>query len=1083
MVLMIAFSGHVMAQKTVAGSVTAEDDGTPVPGVNVIVKGTSAGTVTDIDGKYQIGVPEDDGILVFSFIGLATEEVTIGNQSIIDMVMTADIRQLTEVVVTALGVTREKATLGYATQQVDSDELTRAKESNFVNSLSGKVAGLQVKQNNNFGGSSNVVIRGNSSISGSNQALFVVDGVPMDNRTGNDTYQRAGRYGYDYGNAASDINPEDIESMNVLKGAAATALYGSRAANGAIVITTKKGKSRKGIGVNVSTGYTATTIDKSTFIDHQRSYGAGYSNYYYGTDGGPFDNFEDVNGDGTPDNVVPTYEDGSYGQKFDPTLDVYHWDSFIPESPNYMQAYPWMAAENMPVTFFETGHTFNNSVSIDGGDDKSTFRLGYTNYQTTGILPNSDIKKNTFSFTGTHKVGRKFNATINANYIRQRATGRNSTGYGDNLMSEFRQWWQTNVDLKAQEDIYNETGRNVTWNMYDAAAGDHRPIFWDNPYWTRHKNYQNDGRNRLYGNINLDYEVIDGLNLVGRVTLDSYSELREQRRAVGSVAQEFGISKADEQSGYQREDRRVSEINYDLMATYTKDISSNFSIYALVGMNARRQDFESVIQSTLGGLAIPELYAISNSVLTPPFPDETLTEKEVFGVFGNVSLGFMNMLYLDLSARQDKSSALPIENNSYFYPAASLSWIFSEMVDVSWLDLGKLRVNYATVGSDTGPLNTKDTYVRNDNFGTAILSSVHSTKNNPILKPEYSTSYEVGGEFAFFRNRLSVDAAFYNTDTYDQIIRVEVSRASGNRYQYVNGGQITNKGVELTIGGDILRMSNGLTWNAQLNWSRNRSEVVKLYTNPTTGKEIKNIVLQSPQGGISMNATVGQPFGILKGTGYTYHENGEKLVNSGGYYVATADQIIGDPNPEWMGGLMNTLSYKGVTLSFLFDWSQGGDIYSLDMHYGQGTGLPANTVGLNEQGNEWRLPKDEGGGILNPGVKEDGTANDVYARGDYYGGAFYWGNSARNPGEMTVYDASYVKLREAAITYNFPKGLLGNAFQNVALSVTGRNLWILSKNLPYADPESGLGAGNAQGYVSGSYPTPRQVGFKLDLQF
>ena len=671
---------------------------------------------------------------------------------------------------------------------------------------------------------------------------------------------------------------------------------------------------------------------------------------------------------------------------------------------------------------------------------------------------------------------------MTANYVRQRATGRNSTGYGDNLMSEFRQWWQTNVDIKAQEDIYKETGRNVTWNMYDPTS-DHDPIFWDNPYWTRYENYQNDGRNRLYGNINLDYEVIEGLNLVGRVTLDSYTELREQRRAVGSVAQEFGLSKFDEKSGYQREDRRVSEINYDFMATYTKDISSNFSIYALLGTNLRKQNFESIIQSTVGGLAIPGLYAVSNSVLTPPIPSEVLTEKEVFGVFGNVSLGFMNMLYLDLSARQDKSSALPIENNTYFYPAASLSWVFSEMVDVNWLDLGKIRVNYATVGSDTGPLNTKDTYIRNDNFGNAILTTASSTKNNPNLKPEYSTSYEVGGEFALFNNRLHLDAAFYNTDTYDQIIRVEVSRATGYRYQYVNGGQVTNKGVELTIGGDILRMSNGLTWNAQLNWSRNRSEVVKLYTNPTTGEAIENIVLGSYQGGISLNATVGQPFGVLKGTGYTYHDNGEKLINESGYYVATADQIIGDPNPEWMGGLMNTFSYKGVTLYFLFDWSKGGDIYSLDMHYGQGTGLPINTVGLNDQGNEWRLPKDEGGGILNEGVKEDGTANDVYARANYYGGAFYWGNSSRNPAEMTVYDASYVKLREAAITYNFPKSVLGNVFQNIAFSVTGRNLWIVSKNLPYADPESGLGAGNTQGYVSGSYPTPRQVGFKLDLQF
>lgn len=1083
MVSILAFSGYVMAQKTVTGSVTGEDDGTSVPGVNVVVKGTSTGTVTDIDGRYQIGVPDDGGILVFSFIGLVSEEVEIGNQSIIDMVMTADIKQLTEVVVTALGVTREKAALGYATQGVDTEELTKSKDGNFVNSLTGKVAGLQIKQNNNFGGSTNVVIRGNSSITGSNQALFVVDGIPIDNRTGNDTYQTAGRYGYDYGNAASDINPEDIESMNVLKGAAATALYGSRAANGAIVITTKKGKTKKGIGVSVSSGYTFGQIDKSTFIEHQNQYGAGYSNYYYGTDGGPFDNFIDVNGDGTPDNVVPTYEDGSYGEKFDPNLNVYQWDSFVPESPNYMRAYPWMAAENMPVEFFETSQTFNNSISIDGGDDKSTFRLGYTNFNTTGILPNSETKKNTISFAGSTELIKKLTVEMTANYITQETTGRNSTGYGDNLMSEFRQWWQTNVDIKAQEDIFNKTGRNVTWNMYDAAGGDHDPIFWDNPYWTRYKNFQSDERERVYGNISLNYEVFDWLSILGRASLDSYNELREQRRAKGSVAQEFGIKKFDENSGYQREDRWVSEANYDLMATVNKDLTSDLSLYALIGMNVRKQKFESMKQSTMGGLNAPDLYAISNSALNPPLPVERLTNKEVFGVFANVNLGYRNMLYLDLSARQDKSSALPVKNNTYFYPAASMSFVFSEVVDASWLSLGKVRLNLAKVGADTNPLNTKDTYVRNDNFGNAILTTASSWKRNPELKPEYSQSWEVGGEFAFFNGRLTTDISYYNIDTYDQIMEIEMSRATGYRYQYVNGGQITNNGVELTIGGDILKLSSGFSWHAQLNWARNRNEVVKLFTNPTTGKEIKNIVFESPQGGISMNATKGQPYGIIKGTGYTYHDNGEKLVNSSGYYVGTPDQIIGDPNPDWMGGLMNTLSYKSLSLSFLLDMSQGGDIYSLDMHYGQGTGLPVNTVGLNGKGNELRLPLSDGGGVLNEGVKEDGTANDVYARGDYYGGTFYWGNSSRNPAEMTVYDASYVKLREAALTYSLPKNIIGSAFQNVAFSITGRNLWIISKNLPYADPESGLGAGNTQGYVSGSYPTTRQIGFKVDLQF
>ncbi|MCK5370522.1 MAG: TonB-dependent receptor plug domain-containing protein, partial [Cyclobacteriaceae bacterium] len=398
MVLMIAFSGHVMAQRTVAGEVTGEEDGTPVPGVNVIVKGTSAGTVTDIDGKYQIGVPDDGGILVFSFIGLATEEVEIGNQSQINMVMTADIRQLTEIVVTALGISRDKASLGYATQEVEGEQLALAREQNFVNSLSGKVAGVQIRQNSTMGGSSNVLIRGNTSVTGNNQPIFVVDGIPIDNRTNNELYQQAGRRGYDFGNAAADINPDDVETINVLKGAAATALYGSRAANGAIIITTKKGKAQKGIGVDFSTSYTAGTIDKSTFIKYQDEYGAGYGAYYGDA---PHDRLYtyDANGDGVDDLVVPTTEDGSFGSKFSDYTGtpVWQWDSFWPESENYGRPYAYTAAANTPVDFFETSNTFNNTIALHGGDENNTFRLGYTNFNQTGILPNSKINKHNFS--------------------------------------------------------------------------------------------------------------------------------------------------------------------------------------------------------------------------------------------------------------------------------------------------------------------------------------------------------------------------------------------------------------------------------------------------------------------------------------------------------------------------------------------------------------------------------------------------------------------------------------------------------------------------------------------------------------
>ena len=487
---------------TVSGKITSSEDGSALPGVNVVVKGTTTGTVSDANGSYSITAPAT-GTLVFTFIGLTSQEVPINNRTTVDVLMAQDVQQLSEVVVTALNIPREKASLGYATQQVTGDAVTTAKDQNFLNSLSGKVAGVQIRRSNNFGGSTNVVIRGNKSVTGNNQALFVVDGVPIDNSTGNTANQRAGRYGFDYGNAASDINPDDIESINVLKGAAASALYGSRAANGVIMITTKKGKKRSGVGISLSTGVTVGQIDKDTFVEYQKNYGAGYampSFEYYGPDGF-FE--EDINGDGTLDKVVPTLEDGSYGAPFDPNLNVYHWDSFVPESPNYNKAYPWVAAKHTPVDFFETQVAWNNSVALSGGNDVNTFRLSYTNYDLKGNLPNMNQKRHTLNFNGTSEINSKLNASISVNFVNTNTVGRASTGYGGNQMANFRQWWQTNVDVESQRQMFAQTGRNITWNGGDYHDPE-TPIFWDNPYWTRYKNYTTDERTRVYGNFTLD---------------------------------------------------------------------------------------------------------------------------------------------------------------------------------------------------------------------------------------------------------------------------------------------------------------------------------------------------------------------------------------------------------------------------------------------------------------------------------------------------------------------------------------------------------------------------------------------------
>lgn len=1066
-------------ERTITGRVTAAEDASPLPGVNVVLKGTSVGTVTDGNGDYSLTVPAAGGTLVFTFIGLESQEVDIGNRNVVDVAMAADVTQLTEVVVTALNIPREKASLGYATQTVSGESLTKAKQQNFVNSLSGRVAGVQVRTNNNFGGSSNILIRGNKSVSGNNQPLFVVDGVPIDNRTGNSVFQESGRTGYDYGNAASDINPEDIESINILKGAAAAALYGSRAANGVVMITTKKGTKRKGVGISLSTGVTGGTINKETFIDYQDRYGAGYAmpSYEYYGPRGFFE--EDVNGDGQVDLIVPTTEDASYGAQFDPNLNVYHWDSFEPESPNYGRAYPWTAAKNTPVEFFETQMEYNNSIAVYGGNDANSFRVGYTNYRMDGMLPNSKLQRHNITFSGSSNINEKLTASINANYTNNNTVGRYSTGYSDNLMTMFRQWWQTNVDVKSLEDMYKKTGANVTWN-----AGDYEdprtPIFWDNPYWTRFENFQSDERSRVFGNVTLNYQPLEWLNVMGRISADNYSELREERRAVGSIPTEFGIPKSDgtrndEGSGYQREDRRVAEYNYDLILTANKDLSEDFSMTAILGTNIRRQRFDRILASTNGGLAVPGLYSLNNSALPPLLPLESNTEKEVYGYFANLNFGFRNTIYLDLMGRNDISSSLPVDNNSYFYHSEALSFVFSELMDRTTINYGKVRINYAEVGNDTDPQRTTNTYTRFDNFGNAIIISYPTFVNNPLLQPERTKSWEAGVELIAFNNRLNFDFALYKTNSVDQIVEVELSKATGMGFKYLNGGDIENKGIELAIGYDIIKDDN-FTWNASINWAKNVSEVNSLPSG------IENFVINSYQGGVSTNATVGLPYGVFRGTGFRYL-NGQRVVNSDGFYVSESDQIIGNPNPDWTGGFLNTFTYRNFGLSFLIDVQRGGDVWSLDMHYGQATGLTANTAGNNELGVPIRSPVGEGGGILFPGVQEDGSVNTVRAYADAYDGAFYWGDESINPSQMTTYDASYVKLREVAFTYTLPSTVLGTVFQRAALSVVGRNLWIIDKNVPYADPESGLGAGNGQGYISGAYPTLKTLGFRLDLDF
>lgn len=1049
-------------QEQVTG-VVSDADGMPMIGANVIEKGTTNGVQTDFDGNFSITVPPN-AILVFSYVGFKAKEINVGNQTTLNVTLEEDAAMLDEVVVTALGISREKKSLGYATQEVSGDDVNRVPTDNVVNALSGKVSGVQIKNNTNLGGSSNVIIRGSTSLTGDNQALFVIDGVPVSNSNFNTSDQQNAGGGFDYGNLASDINPEDIATINVLKGAAATALYGSRATNGAVIITTKSGAGAKDkTTITISSGVTIGFIDKSTWPKFQYDYGTGYGSIY-GPNGNEYFNKQDVNGDGILDLVSPSTAYGSYGAPFDSNLMVYQWDSFYPESPYYLQPTPWEAPKDKLITFFDTPVTFVNSLSLAGGGQKANYRVSYTNFEQEGIVPNSSLSRNNISVSTGFDLNERLKASASANYIKTDAVGRNRTGNesafgnGGNVVAAMRKYWAMNVGIQELKDAYFNTGTNITPFMGGTI---------DNPYWVLYENFQNDTRSRMFGNVSLTYKVNDWINLEGRASLDTYSFLQEERANTGTRGRE---------GKYERKNINFSEMNYDLMLNFNKHVTEKLNISGVLGTNIRRNEFSSISSVTNGGLVLAGLYSLSNSLNLPDAPIEVLEKVGVDGFYGLVSFGYDNLLYLDLTGRFDHSSTLPKENSTYFYPSVSTSFIFSNLIDSDVLTFGKLRLNYAEVGSSAPPNSLKDVLAKPTPFGSIPLYGVNSTKNNSDLLPESTSSSELGLELRFFNSRLKMDMSVYKTNTKDQIIPVAISTATGYSSKFVNAGEIENKGVEIALSGSVIKTED-FSWDVGVNWSTNKSKVISLFEGAS------NLQLGSLSG-VTINATLGEPYGTIQGTDYIYLD-GKRVINqSNGEFMrtTTSNNVIGNVTPDWNGGVTNSLRYKNFDLNFLIDMQIGGDLYSRDIAVGNRSGLYNYSVGLNDLGNPMRNSLANGGGIILDGVAPDGQPNTVRTAMDTYNNAT---GSVKAPSAHFIYDASYIKLREVSLTYSFPKVSLLDKIKVEAmkLSLVGSNLWIIHKNLPFSDPEANLSSGNVQGYQEGVLPSTQNLGLNLQIQF
>ena len=1081
MILMLMALGVQLVfaqQKTVSGTVS-DENGLPLPGATVIRAGTSSGTSTDFDGKYQLRANSGD-VLEISYVGYTTQSITVGRANTYNVSLTLD-NTLDEVVVTALGIKRDKKALGYAQQGVGGDDIADVKSSNIMDALSGEVSGLDIQSYNQMGGSANIVVRGYSSLMGNNQALIVVDGTPIINESGSTKNQKSGYGGYSYGNGAIDINPDNVADVSVLKGAAATALYGSRASNGVILITTKKGKNTGGgIGISFNSTYTVGTADKKTLPEYQNKYGAGYNDGYKGP-GGRWSIKHPTYDSNNPNQnlTVLTGEDASYGPAFDPNLNVYQWFNLVPGWGDYNKTSAYNAPTSTALDFLKNAQRFINSLSLGKSNENTTFRLGYTNMKELGILPNSEINRNTFSFNGSQKFGDRLTANGSITYTKTEGLGRYGTGYnGRNPFQSFRQWWQVNADILLQKKVFDETGKNYSWNMFGPGYSNPlAPHYFDNPYWDRYHNYSTDDKNRYFGNVTLDYAFTDELSLLGRWAYDTYNEVQEERIDVGS----------QDVSEYRMRNNINSEMNYDLILSYQKDLSDKLNLDALVGWNLRVQKWDAFNGFTNGGLNFSGIFSFDNSK-NPLTPDQTYNydaTKKVDGLYARASFGYDNTYYLEGTFRTDRSSALPKANNRYNYPSISGSIIFSKLIDADWLNFGKIRANYARVGNDLDPYNVFRTYGIGAGFSGNTLASNPSTLNNTDLKAESTTEQEIGVEAQLFNRRFGFDISLYNRTTEGLLTPLNVSNSSGLESIWLNGGSVENKGIEVFVNATPIK-THSFSWDVKVNFAKNKSKVLSL------AEGLDFLEQAKVQGGVTIGAKVGEPYGVIRGQDFVYHKNGGKEVYTAtdapssswiGVYKRTSagNHVIGDINPDWTGGVKNVFKYKNIDLSFLIDIQKGGDLFSLDTWYGYATGIYKFTTGTNDLGNPIRNSLANGGGVVLDGVNADGSKNTTRARTDIY--ANPWGY-ARAPNAAHIYDASFVKLRELKIGYSLPERLLKSSpFQRLSIALIGRNLWIIHKNTPYTDPEAGLSSGNVQGYQSGAYPSVKEVGLNVKVEF
>lgn len=1005
-------------QNQVTGQIT-DKEGQPLIGVNVFAPAQNTGTITDLDGTYTIQVPKD-GTLRISLVGYTPEEVQVNQRSVIDITLQEGVA-LDEIVVTALGITRKKKALGYSVTELDGEAFSTVKETNIVNSLAGRVSGLVITQSAAGPGSgSRVIIRGNSSLTGNNQPLYVVDGVPIDN-SGFGSAAGAGTGEYsrtDYGTGISDINPDDIASISVLKGPNAAALYGSRASNGVILITTKKGSARKGIGVTYSTNLTFS--NPLLLPQYQNQYGQG-------TLGDIPDDFE----------VLKTIG-GSWGAPLDGSSQLYYTG----------EQRPYTAKPDNVKNFFRTGSNWVNTLVLEGGTTDLNMRFSYSNTDAKAILENSGLSRNNFNLRGFAKLSDKLTLDSRITYFTQEVRHRITQGT-EGIMAYLYDI-PRNLRMEDYRDYQNEDDLSV--RTYSSSNG--------NPYWGLYEDTDKDQRNRFYGFAKATYQFTDWLSGFARIGTDFVNQDIQSISAYGHWFYPTGR--------FNFRTYTTSETNSDFLLMANKRFNDTWSLDASIGGNLLYNNYKS--QSVFGeDFKIPTK-ATTNSAKTLNPGYSPLSEKKVHSLYGLASLSFRDMIYLDVTGRNDWSSTLPASNRSYFYPSVSLSYLLSEMLNMRNVDLAKLRVSWAQVGSDTGPYQLQNYYnlQQNSYLGRTTLTRP-GVKLNPDLKPEQTKSLEFGLELKFLQNRIYTDISYYNITSEDLIMDVPVPASTGYSRFRTNVGRITNKGFEVLIGGVPVSTPN-FEWDLSLNFSHNENKLVELV------EELENFTFSTTNSGIArVQATVGGGFGDIYGRTWRRTDDGRIVVDATGRPLSSDELVIlGNYQPDWIGGLMNTLNYRDFSLRFLIDFRLGGQLYS-----GTDAGLDAS--GVSKRTLQYREA-----GVVVDGVVNTGTPEaPVYEQNTKSISAQqYWGSISGIASEY-IYDQTNIRLREVSLMYRLPSSILGDGFvHGLSVGLIGRNLLFFMKDSPNFDPESSYSTSNfSQGFLYYNLPSTRQLGVNFTIKF